>query len=59
MKRGPVNIGNKLCAKNVSRIKAALRCARRGDGKQIANKFRVSQSMVSKIKHGKNWGHVK
>ena len=48
----------KLTGAQILEIKAKLRKATQGDGKQIANAYGISQSMLSRIKTGKCWKDV-
>ena len=49
----------KLTGSQILEIKAKLGKATHGDGKQIANAYGISQSMLSRIKNGECWKDVK
>jgi hypothetical protein len=55
--RGPDNGNAKLTDDVVRRIKAALRA--NGVGKHIAAQYGVSEGIVSRIKVGHTWSHIK
>lgn len=57
--RSKVQIGHKLCIKQVREIKRLLRKNEFRAMTRIGKLFGVSPSMIWRIKHGELWRHVK
>lgn len=55
--KGSTQAGSKLTESQVSEIKSML-TGRWGENTEIAKKYGIDPSVISKIKHGKDWKHV-
>lgn len=56
--RGEKNGHAKLTAADVVAIREAIRCGKRGIQTELATRYGVAQSVITKIKWGHSWAHV-